>query len=76
MTTQMYNVFSALKNHADGERTFIMTSPLGSLGMLLGVHRDALKRISAELDGGKQEATLHMNNSGSFPHLVFFVTKA
>ncbi len=81
MNTTMFNVYSALKNNPTGERTFIMTAPLSSLGMLLNVHRDALVRIVSEIEmlralNSKPEASLHMNGKGPFGHLVFFVTKA
>jgi hypothetical protein len=72
----MYNVSSALKNDQTGPRTFIMTAPLGSLGLLLGCHRDALVRIESQLASGMPEASLHMNGRGPFPHLVFFVSKS
>jgi len=73
---QLYNVYSALANAADGERTFVMQCPLSTIGMLLNCHRDALARIESELDAGNVVATMHQNGRGNFAHLVFFVAKS
>jgi hypothetical protein len=54
--TTMYSVFH---NSSPGE--LIMTAPMSTIQVVFRLHRDAVRRVTQELDAGEPVSVVHFN---------------